>query len=192
MRCSTPDPVDQLQALHAEGAQHASAVRRLVKKTHSALHHHQTRCVCAATCSCQHCYHPSTGAGAAAAANDAAGYFRFELLRRIVLEFGMPWASLLLAQRRRARSKGGARNNASSSASDSSTLAGESSGRAAEFPAASEGVVAGRSAGSGGGGAGAVAVSGLSGLQQTVGVDDAAKPAFDAFTGCWDVTRDMG
>jgi hypothetical protein len=42
----------------------------------------------------------AAGAGAAAAANDAAGYFKYELLRRVVMEFVMPWVTLSLSARR--------------------------------------------------------------------------------------------
>lgn len=41
------------------------------------------------------------GAGAAAAANDAAAYFRLELVRRVVMELAMPWITLWVNTKRR-------------------------------------------------------------------------------------------
>lgn len=59
------------------------------------------------------------GAGAAAAANDAAGYFKFELLRRLVLEFAVPWVSLAVSARRKASGASGPTSQGSSGLSPS-------------------------------------------------------------------------
>lgn len=141
------------------------------------------------TASVSHCSGALAGAGAAAAAQDAAGYFKFELLRRVALEFVLPWVSLLLAKRRKNAGK-----------HSRPPVHGQRTGQAATpaAPAQSAGATtASRTVGS------AVrAASGRADISQQQSsmqeqIDRAAdsdvlRPAFEPFTGIWDVTRDMG
>lgn len=156
------------------------------------------------------------GAGAAAAANDAAGYFRFELLRRLILEFVMPWVSLLLATRRKAAGKRpeaqpaatirtvtatatardpstGHVSTAVVTASDNDLRTSSTVGSAvrAGFRNADSSQVAGqvpRQAAPAAAGRLSPEVSGAG----YVADSDVLRPRFDSFTGIWDVTRDMG
>jgi hypothetical protein len=118
----------------------------------------------------------STGAGAAAAANDAAAYFRLELLRRIAMEFVMPWVSTLFARRRQAATQRAAAAAPAQERSQSGNMTGQK-GRQLVSRATAAGVKMSSPAA-----ADAASSS----------VDDALKPQFDPFTGVWDVTRDMG
>lgn len=133
------------------------------------------------------------GAGAAAAAKDAAGYFKYELLRRVALEFVLPWVSLLLAKRRNKHAGKHSRPPA----------AAQRTGQAATTPAAPA-QSAGATTASGTVGSAVRAAFGRadSSPQQQSGMQeqhtdraadsDVLRPAFDPFTGIWDVTRDMG
>lgn len=119
-----------------------------------------------------------TGAGAAAAANDAAAYFKFELLRRIAMEFVMPWVASLLARRQQTAKQHVATQHASQTIA-SGSMTGQ------------QGLLA-KQEGSGTTTSGAGATAGATAGASSSSVDDALKPQFDPFTGAWDVTRDMG
>lgn len=147
------------------------------------------------------CVFPTAGAGAAAAANDAAGYFKYELLRRIAMEFVMPWVSLLLVTRRKAANKCQRQQQpqnpqaqpmqASSAVAQPVGTIGTTTVSAAED----------RRGGTVGGYVTAAFSDADKGkhhgsMQKRSGAADVdsnvLRPQFDPFTGIWDVTRDMG
>lgn len=105
----------------------------------------------------------TAGAGAAAAANDAAGYFKYELLRRVVMEFVMPWVTLSLSARRHKAQKRKAMQSTGQATSAAAPGTVPSKGSTAVVP-----------------------------VGATEGETAVLKPSFDSFTGIWDVTRDMG
>jgi hypothetical protein len=126
------------------------------------------------------------GAGAAAAAKDAAGYFKFELLRRVALEFVLPWVSLLLAERRK---KAGKLSNRQPDQRTGQAVTPAAPAQPAGATTTSAGTV---------GSAMRAAFGSADNTQQqqtdraAAANSDVLRPAFDPFTGIRDVTRDMG
>jgi hypothetical protein len=143
-------------------------------------------------------------------------------LRRLIMEFVMPWVSLLLATRRQAASKrraaqpagttGTVTATATATARDDSIahvsaavvtaadndLRGSStvgSSVRAAFHTADSSQVAGQAPGRaapGVAGRPSVAQPTRGSVAEYVADGDVLRPPFDSFTGTWDVTRDMG
>jgi hypothetical protein len=158
------------------------------------------------------------GAGAAAAAADVAGYYQWELLRRLAMEVCLPWATLRYRARQQQQQQQQQQQRqcqrqqqpapASTPAGSPITLAAgarAAGGASRQAAVSTAGMVKRRGAAAGieaapaarpapAPPAAAAASAPLSRPSPVQGqaAQDVLKPAYDVYNDVWDVTRDLG